>query len=76
VRVRATAPQTGLSAAARRRNLRDAFALTRPLGERSVAILDDVMTTGGTLDAIAGVLRRGGAEYIEVWVCARTVPRA
>ena len=56
--------------------LRDAFALTRPLGERSVAILDDVMTTGGTLDAIAGVLRRGGAEYIEVWVCARTVPRA
>lgn len=76
VRLRATAPQTGLSAAARRHNLRDAFALARPLGGRSVAVLDDVMTTGGTLDAIAGVLRRGGAEYIEVWVCARTVPRA
>ena len=76
VRRRATPPQTGLSAAARRRNLRGAFALARPAAGRSVAILDDVMTTGGTLDAIAGVLRRGGAEHIEVWVCARTVPHA
>ena len=76
VRRRATTPQTGLSAAARRRNLRDAFALARPLAGRSVAVLDDVMTTGGTLDAIADVLRGGGVEHIEAWVCARTVPHA
>lgn len=72
VRTRATPPQTQLSAAQRRRNLRDAFRLARPLAARHVAVLDDVMTTGSTLAAIAGLLRRAGAERIDVWVCART----
>lgn len=72
VRARATPPQARLSAAQRRRNLRDAFVLTRPLPGRHIALLDDVMTTGSTLAAIAGLLRRAGAERIDVWVCART----
>lgn len=72
VRTRATPPQAQLSASQRRRNLRDAFALTRPLPGRHIAVLDDVMTTGSTLAALAELLRRAGAERIDVWVCART----
>lgn len=72
VRARATPPQTQLSAARRRRNLRDAFRLARPLAARHIALLDDVMTTGSTLAALAGLLRQAGAERIDVWVCART----
>jgi ComF family protein len=71
-RTRATPPQAQLSAAQRRRNLRDAFRLTRPITARHIALLDDVMTTGSTLAALAGLLRRAGAERIDVWVCART----
>src|SRR5439155_11951974 len=54
VRTRATAVQTGLSAADRRRNLRDAFALRVParLGGHLV-LVDDVLTTGATADACA-----------------------
>lgn len=71
VRVRATSPQTRLSAGARHRNLRGAFQLTRRPG-RHIALIDDVMTTGSTLNELAKALRRGGAEQIDVWVCART----
>jgi ComF family protein len=72
VRARATPPQAQLSAVQRRRNLRDAFRIARPLTVRHIALLDDVMTTGSTLAALAGLLRRAGAERIDVWVCART----
>jgi predicted amidophosphoribosyltransferase len=50
VRARATPPQTQLSAAQRRHNLHDAFRLARPLADRHIAVLDDVMTTGSTLE--------------------------
>lgn len=72
IRTRATPPQSQLSGAQRRHNLRNAFALTRPLQARHIALLDDVMTTGTTLDTLAGLLRHAGAERIDVWVCART----
>lgn len=72
VRTRATPPQTRLSARQRRRNLRGAFTLTRAPA-RHIVLLDDVMTTGSTLNELATLLRRGGAERIDVWVCARTV---
>lgn len=73
VRTRATPPQAQLSAAQRRRNLRGAFAMARPLPGRHIALLDDVMTTGSTLATLASLLRRAGAERVDVWVCARTV---
>ncbi|HEY9199024.1 MAG TPA: ComF family protein [Gammaproteobacteria bacterium] len=71
IRRRDTPPQSRLSARARRRNLQDAFALTRAPA-RHIALLDDVMTTGSTLNEMTRLLRQGGAERIEVWVCART----
>jgi len=72
LRPRATAAQTELDAAARRRNVRGAFVLregtTLPA---HVALLDDVMTTGATLAECARVLRRAGVARVEVWALAR-----
>jgi ComF family protein len=73
-RVRATPPQTGLDARARRRNLRGAFALYGPLRCTHVAIVDDVVTTGATAGALADALRRAGAERVELWAAARALP--
>ncbi len=70
-RVRATATQSLLPGDERRRNVRGAFELVRPLPARHVAIIDDVVATGSTVGELARVLRRGGAERIEVWAVAR-----
>lgn len=72
-RIRATVEQTGLSAAARRRNLRGAFAAGASCAGRSIAILDDVFTTGSTASAVAAAVRRAGARRVEVWAAARTM---
>ncbi len=69
-RIRATAEQTGLSAAARSENLRNAFVADYlPAGD--IAIVDDVMTTGHTVDALVRVMRQAGVARVRVWVCAR-----
>jgi ComF family protein len=70
-RTRITGEQAGLDRAARRRNVRKAFALCAPLNAKHVAIIDDVVTTGSTANEIAGVLKRAGATRIEVWAVAR-----
>ena len=71
-RIKDTPPQLGLDANTRRRNLRNAFSV-EPMAYRSVAIVDDVMTTGCTADELARVLKRAGASLVEVWVVARAV---
>ncbi|GAB0150157.1 ComF family protein [Marichromatium sp. PS1] len=73
LRVRATPPQVGQQRRARQRNIGPgAFTLARALPARRLAIVDDVMTTGATVSALARVLTRAGACEIEVWVVART----
>lgn len=73
LRVRATAAQSDLPPDARRRNLRGAFALRAGASVEGlrVALVDDVMTTGSTVEAAARTLRAAGAKEIEVWVVAR-----
>lgn len=71
-RQRATAGQTGLSRAARRRNVRDAFVAGDCTGLR-VAVVDDVVTTGSTVAALVRALRASGAAGVEVWAAARTL---
>lgn len=70
-RVRETADQIGMDAAARKRNVAGAFEMRRDLSGLRVALLDDVMTTGATLGALAEAARAAGAAEIEVWAAAR-----
>ncbi|MFI9654513.1 ComF family protein [Guyparkeria sp. GHLCS8-2] len=70
-RVRDTGSLTELSARARRVALRGAFVADGPMPER-VAIIDDVLTTGASAEALAAALRRGGASAVSVWALART----
>ncbi len=72
-RQRDTPPQAGLDLKARRRNLRGAFACADTLAGKRIALLDDVMTSGSSLDALATTARRAGAADISVWVVARTL---
>lgn len=73
-RVRETPAQQGLDAEARRRNLRDAFRLMRPAAvrDRHVAVVDDVVTTGATVETLARLLRRAGARRVDIYCLART----
>ena len=66
-----TLPQSELSGDTRRRNMRRAFQLKSPVLYRHVALIDDVVTTGSTVNELAQVLRRAGVEIIQVWAIAR-----
>lgn len=71
-RSRDTPPQMDLPFAERRRNVRGAFRCTRALMGASIAVVDDVMTTGATLDELARTLKAAGAARVVNWVVART----
>jgi len=74
-RPRATAPQSGLSATARRRNMARAFVVPprrrRHVAGRTVLIVDDVVTTGATMDAAAAALHAAGAAAVVGFCAAR-----
>jgi len=76
VRQRDTLAQAVLPWARRAQNVLGAFACTRPLAGARVAVVDDVMTTGATLDEIARELKDAGAATVVNWVAVRTLPRA
>ena len=73
-RVRATPPQAALPWPERARNVRGAFACDVALDGATVAVIDDVMTTGATLAEFARTLKAAGAARVENWVVARTLP--
>jgi len=75
LRVKNTPPQTELPYEDRAKNVRGAFLCELDLSGASVAVLDDVMTTGATLNELARVLKRAGARRVENFVIARTVLR-
>jgi ComF family protein len=65
--------QASLPWQARRKNVRGVFECTRDLSGLSVAVIDDVMTTGASLDEFARVLKQLGAARVTNWVVARTL---
>ena len=71
-RNKATPFQSGLSAKQRIHNLHNAFRVTKTHSYKHVAIFDDVVTTGTTVNELAKQLRQSGVETIEVWAIART----
>lgn len=75
-RVRETPPQSRLEYRQRRSNVRQAFVVSPQAAEqvrgRHVLLVDDVMTTGATLDEVAAVLKRHGAARVTNLVFART----
>ena len=72
LRRKTTTAQSRLDAAARQRNLRDAFVVAgNACLPAHVVLVDDVMTTGATLHAAARALRAAGVSRVDAWVCAR-----
>jgi ComF family protein len=81
-RVRDTPSQTALDVAARRHNVRGAFAVCGPeamarlSAAEHVAVIDDVITTGSTTAELRAVLLAAGVRRVEVWAAARALPSA
>lgn len=73
VRLRDTPPQAALPWKERSGNIRGAFACEADLAGKRIAVVDDVMTTGHTLNEVAKTLRRAGAGQVDCWVVARTL---
>ena len=74
-RLHATRGQSGLSAAQREQNVRRAFAYAPKKTYRHVAVVDDIVTTGSTVNEITRTLHRAGVEYVEIWALARVYRR-
>ena len=76
LRVRNTAPQSGLSRAERLHNLRGAFALeplrASQVRQQRIVVVDDVMTSGASLFAVGSLLKRSGAAHVTGIALART----
>jgi ComF family protein len=71
LRIRATEEQAALPSLVRRINVSGAFAVRDVPVPPAVAIVDDVLTTGSTADALAQALKRAGCRRVEVWAVAR-----
>jgi ComF family protein len=68
-----TPPQATLPWKERAKNMRGAFVCDADLSGKKIAVIDDVMTSGATLNELAKNLRRAGAVHISGWVVARTL---
>lgn len=73
-RVRDTASQSTLPWNERRKNMRKAFVSNPEVAGKHIAIVDDVMTTGTTLNELSQALLEAGATEVSAWVVARTLP--
>jgi len=72
-RQKVTTEQSGLNAKSRISNVKNAFTISRNFQGQRVAIIDDVRTTGSTVNELSAQLINAGARRVDVWVCARAV---
>lgn len=70
-RIKNTQQQSDLSVKQRRKNIAGAFSVQSPLNFQHIAIVDDVVTTGSTVNELARTLKLAGVSRVEVWACAR-----
>lgn len=71
-RHKATKVQSKLPAKKRSANTKDAFSLTQPISYSHIAIIDDVITTGNTVNEVSRLLKKAGVKNIEIWCIAKT----
>ena len=73
-----TPPQASLPLKERVKNIKGAFNVEANVKDKltgkRIAIIDDVMTTGASLNELAKTLKKAGASHVECWVIARTLP--
>ena len=71
IRERDTEHQVGLSGYARSENIKNAFSVRATLQAKHIAIIDDVMTTGSTVQELSMALKKAGCHRVQVWVCSK-----
>jgi len=71
IRSRHTDLQAGMSAKDRQKNVQRAFRVKHSLPYEHIALIDDVMTTGSTVNEAAKVLKQSGVKQVDVWIIAR-----
>ncbi len=67
-------PQASLPLKKRKANVAGVFACTQSLEGLNIAVIDDVMTTGASLNELSRTLKNAGAAHVTCWVIARTLP--
>lgn len=73
-RIRNTPSQSTLPWKERGKNMRNAFSCKGDVAGKHVAVVDDVMTTGATLNELSSALLNAGASEVSAWIVARTLP--
>jgi ComF family protein len=76
LRTRHGEPQASLPLKERAKNVKGVFAATQDLSGKSVWIVDDIMTSGASLNELAKTLKKAGAVRVECCVAARTLPHS
>lgn len=71
-RVVATHTQTGMNELQRRKNVKNAFKVIRPIVHSRVILFDDVVTTSATVNELSRCIKKRGVKIVEVWAIART----
>ncbi len=73
MRIKDTPPQASLPFSERKNNMKEAFQINSTDIPAHIALIDDVLTTGHTVNVAAKILRKIGVQNIEVWTIARTI---
>ena len=69
-----TAYQYELRPEQRKKNVTGAFSLKKTMTYKKIALVDDILTTGATAEELARLLKRHGAQHVQVWCLARAAP--